>query len=59
MSAKTFTCPDCGLVFTVVRDKTGSTLLYDVGDWQRRCKRRDLDDPAWCLIQRDGTNPIN
>ena len=55
MPAETITCPDCGLVLRVARDTTGSTLLYDVGDWQRRCKRRDLDDPAWCLIRRDGT----
>jgi hypothetical protein len=56
MPAKTITCPDCGLVLRVTRDATKSTLICDVSDWQRRCKRLDLDDPAWCLIQR-GTSP--
>ena len=55
--AKTITCPDCGLVLRVSRNDAGSTLIYDVGDWQRRCKRLDLDDPAWCLVRRDGTHP--
>jgi hypothetical protein len=50
--AKTITCPDCGLVLRVSRDTSGSRLLYDVNDWQRRCKRLHLDDPAWCLVQR-------
>jgi hypothetical protein len=57
MPTKTITCPDCGLVLKVVRGVAKSTVLYDVSDWQRRCKRLDLDDPAWCLIQRDGTSP--
>ena len=57
MPARTITCPDCGLVLRVSRNDTGSTLIYDVTDWQRRCKRRDLDDPAWCLVRRAGTYP--
>ena len=57
MPIKTITCPDCGLVLRVARDATKSTLLYEVGDWQSRCQRRDLDDPAWCLIRRDGARP--
>jgi hypothetical protein len=57
MPVKTITCPDCGLVLKVVRGVAKSTVLYDVSDWQRRCKRPDLDDPAWCLLQRDGTSP--
>jgi hypothetical protein len=57
MPARTITCPDCGLVLRVSRNDTGSTLLYDASDWQRRCKRIDLDNPAWCLIRRDGTHP--
>ena len=57
MPIKTITCPDCGLVLRVARDATKSTLLYEVGDWQSRCQRRDLDDPAWCLIRREGTSP--
>jgi hypothetical protein len=54
---KTITCSDCGLVLRVSRNDAGSALLYDVTDWQRRCTRRDLDKPAWCLIRRDGTYP--
>jgi hypothetical protein len=57
MPAKTITCPDCGLVLRVSRNDAGSSLLYDVADWQRLCKRLHLDDPAWCLIRRDGTHP--
>ena len=56
MPIKTITCPDCGLVLRVARDATKSTLLYEVGDWQSRCQRRDLDDPAWCLIRREGAS---
>jgi hypothetical protein len=51
MPVKTITCPDCGLVLRVTRDATGSTLIYDVTDWQRRCKRLEHDDPAWCLVR--------
>ena len=57
MSTKTITCPDCGLVLRVARDATKSTLLYEVGDWQSRCQRPDLGDPAGCLIRRDGARP--
>jgi hypothetical protein len=56
MPIKMITCPDCGLVLRVTRDATGSKLIYDVNDWQRRCKRLDHDDPAWCLV-RHGTKP--
>ena len=27
----------------------------EIDDWQRRCKRRDVDGPAWCLVQRIGS----
>ena len=57
MLTKTITCPDCGLVLRLSRDDAGTTLIYDVTDWQRRCIRVDLDDPAWCLVRRDGTYP--
>ena len=55
---KAIVCPDCGLALRVTRDAEGSTLTYDFGDWQWRCKRVELDDPAWCLIQRDGSAKI-
>jgi hypothetical protein len=55
--AKTIACPDCRLVLRVGRNDAGSAQLYDVSDWQRRCKRRNLDNPAWCLVRRDGTHP--
>ena len=56
MPAKTITCPDCGLVVRVTRDAKGSTLIYDVNDWQRRCKHPALDDPALCLVWRRRTS---
>jgi hypothetical protein len=57
MSTKTITCPDCGLVLRVAHDSTKSTLLYEVGAWESRCQRPDLDDPARCLIRREGARP--
>jgi hypothetical protein len=57
MPTKTIACPDCGLVLQVSPIDAGSTLVYDVSEWQRRCKRLDLDGPAWCLVRRDGTHP--
>jgi len=51
---KTITCPDCGLVVTIAPDTADATLGYDFNDWQRRCKRHELDGPLWCMIQRDG-----
>jgi hypothetical protein len=56
MPVKTITCPDCGLVLRLTRDKMGSKLIYDVNDWQRRCKRLEHKGPAWCLV-RHGTKP--
>jgi hypothetical protein len=52
MASKTITCPDCGLVLKVEHLR----LVYDVDEWRRRCIRADLDNPAWCLIQRNGTS---
>jgi hypothetical protein len=52
MVTKTITCPDCGLVLKVEHLR----LVYDVDEWRRRCIRTDLDNPAWCLIQRNGTS---
>jgi hypothetical protein len=57
MANKTITCPDCGLVLSVTRDKTGSKLTYNVKDWQRRCTRIEHDNPAWCLL-RQGAKPF-
>ena len=45
------------LVVRISRNDAGSALIYSVSDWQRRCKRPHLDNPAWCLIRRDGTHP--
>jgi len=56
MSAKKTTCPDCGLLLRV-KDEEGLSLNYAVTEWRRLCKRRDLGDPAWCLVQHDGTRP--
>lgn len=58
MPTKTITCPDCGLVLHVNDDTApGFKFVYDMRDWQRRCKRLHLGDAAWCLVQRDGTSP--
>jgi hypothetical protein len=53
---KTITCPDCGLVVRLTRNDMGSTLIYNVNDWQVRCKRLHRDDPAWCLVRRDSAH---
>ena len=57
MPPQTITCANCGLVVRLDRNDAGSALIYSVSDWQRRCKRPHLDNPAWCLIRRDGTHP--
>jgi hypothetical protein len=54
MPPETIACPDCDLVLRVAHNAAGSTLIYDVTDWKRRCKPRNLDIPAWCLIRHDG-----
>jgi hypothetical protein len=59
MSAKTITCRDCGLVVCVLRDLTGSKLLYDINDWHRLCKHLDRGDPALCLIWCNETSSPN
>jgi hypothetical protein len=56
MRIKEITCPDCGLVLLVMRDATGSKFIYDVNDWQSRCKHPEDNSPAWCLV-RHGTKP--
>jgi hypothetical protein len=57
MSPKTIICPDCELVLRVLRDATGTKLIYDINDWHRRCKHLDLGDPALWLVWRKGPNP--
>ena len=58
MTVKTTTCPDCGLLLRVARDRAASNSVYDydINDWQRRCKRLDLG-PVWCLNRCGGTSP--
>jgi hypothetical protein len=50
--SESITCPDCGLILNITRDATGTTLVYDLRDWKRRCKHSHLGDPAWCLLQQ-------
>jgi hypothetical protein len=58
MSAKTITCPDCGLVLTVLLpDPQGTELVYDANEWRRRCVHPDLGGPAACLVLRGNQNP--
>ena len=52
MPDETITCPECGLVVSVLQDATGTRLIYDINDWHSSCRRLDLDDPASCLILR-------
>jgi hypothetical protein len=47
MPLHTIACPDCDLVLRVARNDVGSTLIYDVTDWQRRCKHPHLGNLAW------------
>jgi len=54
MSSKTIACPDCGLAIRVLPDATGSQLVYDINDWQRRCRSLNLGGPALCLVGREG-----
>jgi len=57
LPAKKTTCPDCGLVLRVKDGEEGLNLSYAMAEWRRLCTRRDLGDPAWCLLQRDRTSP--
>ena len=54
-AVKEITCPECGLVLRVKDGEESLNLTYAVREWGRLCARRDLGDPAWCLLQRDGT----
>ena len=57
MRAEPITCPDCGLVVTLMPVPGGSTLLYDLEEWRRRCRQIALGGPVWCLVARDVTKP--
>jgi hypothetical protein len=50
-------CPDCGFVLT--RQMPSYSLLYALNEWRRLCRRPELDEPVWCLVLRDGTEPRN
>jgi hypothetical protein len=56
-STHAITCPDCGLELRVSYDALGFKFDYDMRDWRRSCMRAHLGDAAWCLIQRDNTQP--
>jgi len=56
MAIKQITCPDCGLVLRVRKEGAGFKFNYAIRKWKRRCKRQDLGDPLWCLLQRKGTS---
>jgi len=61
MTGKQVTCPDCGLVLHVKEEREVASFKFTYGrtDWQRLCKRRNLGDPVWCLVQRDGRSERN
>src|SRR5262249_6323028 len=56
-ASQTMTCPDCGLALRAIGGSPGFKIVYDKIAWRRVCTRVHLGDPAWCLIQRDGTHP--
>jgi hypothetical protein len=57
MSVKTINCPDCGLVLRVADDAAAFKFVYDMRDWQLLCRRVQIGDAVWCLLQHDGTSP--
>jgi hypothetical protein len=56
--AQTITCSDCGLVLHLADDTADFKFAYDMKDWRRICTRAHLGDPVWCLVLRDGTQPL-
>lgn len=57
MPVKMINCPDCGLVLRVADDAAAFKFVYDMRDWQLLCKRVQIGDAVWCLLQHDGTSP--
>jgi len=58
MPVKRINCPDCGLVLRVAEDASTFKFVYDMRDWQLLCRRVRIGDAVWCLLQHDGTNPV-
>jgi hypothetical protein len=56
--AQTITCPDCGLVLHVTDDTADVKFSHDLKDWRRICTRVHLGAAAWCLVLRDGAQPL-
>jgi hypothetical protein len=54
MSAKTFSCPHCGLLLTLKPGKGGTRLTYNLQEWKRLCTHLDLESPVLCLLERRG-----
>jgi hypothetical protein len=51
MSAKTVSCPHCGLLMILNPGKGGTRLTYDIQDWKKRCQHPDLGSPVLCLLE--------
>jgi hypothetical protein len=56
MPVKMINCPDCGLTLRVA-DAAAFKFVYDMRDWQLRCRRVQFGDAVWCLLLHDGTSP--
>ena len=59
MAGESITCPDCGLVVTVNGWDAGPAVAYDIDEWRRVCKHRDLGEPSWCFICRGSAHPTS
>lgn len=51
-SQRSFACPHCGLMLTILPDKLGTHLSFDFGEWKRRCRSPGLESPVLCLVGR-------
>ncbi len=51
MSAKTVSCPHCGLLLTLKPGKGATRLTYGIPEWKQRCRHLDLGSPVLCLLE--------
>jgi len=56
MPEKMINCPDCGLALRIADDAAAFKFVYDMRDWQLLCRRVQVGDAVWCLLQHDGTS---
>jgi hypothetical protein len=56
---KTIICPDCGLVLRLTRNDAGSALIYNVKEWQGRCKRPHGSVSALKIVERKDSPSVS